>query len=235
MGRFLLLVLVFTIIGFSGMAWSNRRADAGLRRERWIKFATYLLILAVVCVFVYFKLGIIPALIIALAGAWEFAPPTYRHPQLSRSYKVGSILVFAAVMAGFVFSMATALPGFILFVYAQVLAFDAFSQLSGQLFGKHKLVPRISPNKTVEGFIGGMVFCILVSLLNNSLIEASAWQRVGMGVVTSFTALAGDLLASYHKRKLGIKDYSKLLPGQGGFLDRFDSFSLTMCLYAFAI
>ena len=102
--------------------------------------------------------------------------------------------------------------------------FDAFSQIAGQLFGKTKLVPKISPAKTVEGAIGGFIVCIITALAVRDMLSLNSTMTLVMGVVTAISALAGDLLASWFKRKMNLKDYSRLLPGQGGVLDRFDSF-----------
>ena len=96
--------------------------------------------------------------------------------------------------------------------------------------GKHKLIPDVSPKKTVEGSIGGIVFCILfltlfgfiVDLLNPAL-EANLLIFALAGLFVSVVAQVGDLSMSVIKRTYGIKDYGKLFPGHGGILDRFDS------------
>ena len=112
----------------------------------------------------------------------------------------------------------------LLFTYLTVIIFDAFSQLTGQLFGKTKLIPRISPNKTVEGLAGGLILTGLLSIIFIGLLQTSIVKTIFFSFIISVFALSGDLLASYSKRQFNIKDFSKLLPGQGGFLDRFDSF-----------
>lgn len=108
-----------------------------------------------------------------------------------------------------------------LYTYTLVFTFDGFSQLTGQLAGKHLLAPRISPGKTWEGFAGGIAASLLTAfLLADSLpfhIVLFLWSG------TALCAFYGDLYASYCKRLLGIKDYSNLVPGHGGILDRFDS------------
>ncbi len=113
----------------------------------------------------------------------------------------------------------------ILYVYTLVLIFDGMSQLGGQIAGKRKLTPRISPNKTWEGFITGLVFCYVSSIciqmqLPNLFSNYIYWMGP---FLISIAALCGDLLASYYKRACGIKDFSSVLPGHGGILDRFDS------------
>lgn len=110
---------------------------------------------------------------------------------------------------------------------------DTFAYFCGMLFGKggkHKLIPDVSPKKTVEGSIGGIVFCILSMLLFGWIIEQIdiQWKADDLllavaGLVISVVSQVGDLCMSFIKRTYGIKDYGKLFPGHGGVLDRFDS------------
>ena len=110
---------------------------------------------------------------------------------------------------------------------------DTFAYFTGMLFGKHKLIPDVSPKKTVEGAIGGLVFCTLAfvgfALLYNNLWLAEGgralpvWHMAIVGVVTAVVSMVGDLTMSLIKRHYGIKDYGRIFPGHGGFLDRFDS------------
>lgn len=74
---------------------------------------------------------------------------------------------------------------------------------------------------------GGILFCLLASAGMAMLMQKSVLWGVSTGIITATAAFSGDILASYFKRKAGIKDYSNWLPGQGGFLDRFDSFFFT--------
>lgn len=110
---------------------------------------------------------------------------------------------------------------------------DTFAYFTGVLFGKHKLIPDVSPKKTVEGAIGGVAFCVLAfvgfALLYNNLwrIEGEGalpiWLMAVIGLVTAVVSMVGDLTMSLIKRHYDIKDFGKILPGHGGFLDRFDS------------
>ena len=123
---------------------------------------------------------------------------------------------------------------------------DVFAYFCGMLFGrggKHKLIPDVSPKKTVEGSIGGIVFCVIgmmiFGLLCNWLTKYDSnilMFAVG-GVLASIVAQVGDLLMSYVKRHYEIKDFSQLFPGHGGVLDRFDSILAVaiamMCLTTF--
>lgn len=110
---------------------------------------------------------------------------------------------------------------------------DTFAYFTGMLFGKHKLIPDVSPKKTVEGAIGGAFFCVLAfvgfALAYNHLWLAEGgralpiWLMAVTGLVTAVVSMVGDLTMSLIKRHYGIKDFGKILPGHGGFLDRFDS------------
>jgi len=108
---------------------------------------------------------------------------------------------------------------------------DVFAYLSGRFFGRHKLIPEISPKKTIEGSIGGIIFCgiaavvfgFIVSLIDSEIQNVAYLPLLIAGLVISAVSQIGDLIASYLKRKYNIKDYGKLLPGHGGILDRFDS------------
>ena len=109
---------------------------------------------------------------------------------------------------------------------------DTFAYFCGMLFGrggKHKLIPDVSPKKTVEGSIGGIVFCVLAMVLFGVIINsitdlhANYLVLIGAGLLASAVSQIGDLCMSVIKRTYGIKDYGKLFPGHGGVLDRFDS------------
>ena len=117
---------------------------------------------------------------------------------------------------------------------------DTFAYFTGFLFGKHKLIPDVSPKKTVEGSVGGVVFCVASMLLYGYIISAITkgaltpnYLLLGVsGVAISVVSQIGDLLMSAVKRQYGVKDYGKLFPGHGGVLDRFDSvLAVTLVLF----
>ena len=113
-------------------------------------------------------------------------------------------------------------------VFITAFCTDIFAYFGGMLFGKHKLCPEISPKKTVEGSIGGILGSIAVSALFGALVcPQHIAGCIVMGLIGSVFAQCGDLIASSFKRKMGIKDYGNLIPGHGGILDRFDSVVLT--------
>jgi phosphatidate cytidylyltransferase len=112
----------------------------------------------------------------------------------------------------------------ILGVFILIWTNDTFAFLVGKNFGKHKLLERISPNKTIEGFIGGMVFTFIASFILAKLFTSlSIIQWVVIAGIVSIFGVLGDLIESMFKRQAGVKDSSNFIPGHGGFLDRFDS------------
>lgn len=120
-----------------------------------------------------------------------------------------------------------------LLMIALIWVCDSAAYYSGRAFGKTKLAPEISPNKTVEGAIGGVTGAILVAGLAKILFLPSlTWMDVfAFGLIAGVVGQLGDLVESAIKREAGVKDSGSLLPGHGGFLDRFDSLSLAVPAY----
>ncbi len=114
---------------------------------------------------------------------------------------------------------------------------DTFAFFTGSLIGGKKLMPSVSPNKTISGSIGGVVWCVLLSICTYLIMNAigpintafaaaglKIWHIAIIAFVGSILAQTGDLFESFLKRKAGVKDSGKMLPGHGGILDRFDSY-----------
>ena len=128
-------------------------------------------------------------------------------------------------------------PLLVWLVLITAFATDIMAYFSGYFFGKHKLCPKISPKKTVEGSVGGILGSVVCSglfgyfVLPEFLIHCMVIGALG-GVISQF----GDLTASIFKRKMGIKDYGHLIPGHGGIMDRFDSVLFTApMVYYYAV
>ncbi len=125
--------------------------------------------------------------------------------------------------------------GFLTIIFVLIGCFfcDTGAYLSGSLFGKHKLIPHVSPNKTVEGAIGGYLVGAIGALLWGLLVTTYLPRElvITASLIIPAVAQIGDLSFSSIKRRFGIKDFSNILPGHGGIFDRIDS--LIFCLMAF--
>lgn len=107
---------------------------------------------------------------------------------------------------------------------------DCFAYMGGSLFGRHKLWVRHSPGKTWEGSLCGMLFCLATALFIGPLFETKLlwFDWLALGLICSVVATLGDLAESMLKRSVGLKDSGNIMPGHGGFLDRFDSLLIIM-------
>ncbi|MFC2020039.1 phosphatidate cytidylyltransferase [Chloroflexota bacterium] len=115
---------------------------------------------------------------------------------------------------------------------------DTTAFFTGRALGKHRLAPNISPKKTWEGAIGGVLGAIVASLILTAVFRPllSYGQGVVLGLIVSIFGQLGDLVESLFKRNMGVKDTSQLLPGHGGLLDRIDSVAFTgVVVYYFAL
>lgn len=166
-----------------------------------------------------------------------------------------AVTVFAGALVPFGFSVFIRLRdmfqieqfGIYLIFYGLIcaLATDSGAQLAGMAFGKHKMSPNISPKKTVEGAIGGLIFSLILNAVAMILYNRLADFKMDEFAVTvllaaclpvSFLGMMGDLSASVLKRNFGVKDFGKIFPGHGGVMDRFDSSMFTLPVtYALAL
>jgi len=115
-----------------------------------------------------------------------------------------------------------------------VWATDTGAYLIGRQFGSHLLAPQVSPKKTVEGSLGGLLFSIVVALVFWRIVGGATWiMYIILSVIIGISAQIGDLFESALKRSAGVKDSGKIIPGHGGILDRFDSliFALPLVYY----
>lgn len=166
-----------------------------------------------------------------------------------------AVSVFAGALVPFGFSVFIRLRdmfqieqfGIYLIFYGLIcaLATDSGAQLAGMAFGRHKMSPNISPKKTVEGAIGGLIFSLILNAVAMILYNRLADFKMDEFAVTvllaaclpvSFLGMMGDLSASVLKRNFGVKDFGKIFPGHGGVMDRFDSSMFTLPVtYALAL
>jgi phosphatidate cytidylyltransferase len=143
---------------------------------------------------------------------------------------VGGLGAFAGLLLGYRDGV-----GMILGMAICAVGYDIFGYLVGSQFGRTRVAPDISPNKTLEGLIAGMVAAVVLGVIVSGVIGLSPWDGkvtygLALGVVVAVLAPLGDLCESMLKRDLGVKDLGSILPGHGGVLDRFDA--MLFCLPA---
>jgi phosphatidate cytidylyltransferase len=122
--------------------------------------------------------------------------------------------------------------GLILYLVALTQMNDVFQYIWGKSLGRNKIVPQVSPNKTWEGFLGGVATTTFLAWLAGSwLTPMTPWEALGAGLLIGVSGFVGDVTISAIKRDLQVKDSGNLLPGHGGILDRIDSLTFTAPLF----
>ena len=175
---------------------------------------------------------------IAALGCWFLLSPRTRIEDVS-------LTLLGPLYTGFMLSalvfLREAVPGwegalFTILAVASVWMSDSFAYLVGSKIGRHKMVPKISPKKSWEGFIAGAVACCIVwfVILSLNLVGMSLPVALICGVVVALFGFIGDLVESRIKRGVGVKDSGDIIPGHGGVLDRVDSL-IFACLAVFLV
>lgn len=163
----------------------------------------------------------------------------------SASYLMSAYIILAMNMVIFVrdFGESGVIIYFLIFIGAWIT--DVFAYFAGVFFGRHKLIEDVSPKKTIEGSIGGIIFCCLGYVALGVVAEVFFGRAANLvllaisGIIMSIISQIGDLIMSAIKRHYGLKDFGRLFPGHGGMLDRLDSMlavSLalaTVCMFSY--
>jgi len=220
--------IYFLVLVLGGLAIYEFRllsALMGYRAPGWILFplGAYLAFSGTLLKAVDIQVVLSLALIVGL-GAFVFAPG--RRQGLGR-WAMG---VAGAIYVGIPFDYYLLLNAtheglaWVMSVILVVVATDVSALLAGMRFGRHPFAPAISPKKTVEGAVGGLLGAILVMLvLGIGLLGIPPWHAAVLGLLIGLMAELGDLVESQMKRLARVKDSSHLIPGHGGLLDRLDS------------
>jgi len=124
------------------------------------------------------------------------------------------------------------IPEVILYLFALTWTFDTFAYVFGVKFGKHKILPSISPKKSWEGFIGGLIFTTILAIF---IFGENINKILMYSFLIPISATIGDFIESYYKRKAMAKDSGNLIPGHGGMLDRMDSFLISISVISLII
>ena len=223
------------------------------RDEKGINFLEIIGIIGIICMYacqiffviqkeavdVVYLLAIVVFTIIGLLAVYVVTFPKYDAKQI---VEVVFAFMYVPVMLSFI-SMTRALPEIgskvVWMIWISAWGSDTFAycvgMLTGKTIGNHKAFPVLSPKKSIEGCIGGIVGAAILGMLFGKFIMGSDYGTIMMGVICgigSVIAQCGDLAASAIKRNYHIKDYGKCIPGHGGILDRFDSIIFTApCIY----
>jgi phosphatidate cytidylyltransferase len=133
-------------------------------------------------------------------------------------------------------------PWIVIFYVFIIWANDVFAYLFGITLGKHRLFERISPKKSWEGFFGGLLGAMAMGYAASIVVEGNAIVWIGLALVAAISGVFGDLIESMFKRSIYIKDSGNIIPGHGGWLDRFDALIISApfvfvyaCIYCFII
>lgn len=216
----LLLLLISCIIIFGGMEY----LDLSDHEETWPFWMKPFIIASVfICVFVP------SSLTLACMGVFTLcflSFPVFSEKFTARDAFLSiSFLAFFIMIAGSFLSIYKNDPMFIWLIIIATYCCDTAAYFTGRFLGKHKLNERISPKKTIEGSIGGWVFGALCSFAfaHFFISDMVLWEMLAAALILPISGQIGDLAFSAIKRCYGIKDFSNLLPGHGGVLDRLDS------------
>lgn len=177
-----------------------------------------------------FVFPVVLAELLLLLTVYVFAFPKYKDKDI---FKVFFGFVYITVLLSYVYRIRSMEGGLLLSLFILISSWgnDVCAYLVGSAIGKHKFSPRVSPNKSVEGFVGGVIGAGLIGYLYAwalaEQISLSALCCAGIAALGAIPAVIGDLAASAIKRDNDIKDYSHLIPGHGGIVDRVDSVIFT--------
>ena len=231
-------VLLVTLIGVSciGMQELYRAAGVHEGKTNGLEIAGYLAIviyyLAIAYLPVSYHLLAVILGVLVMMSIFVFTYPKYQNKQIMTAF---FSMVYVGVMLSYIYQTRV-LPGGAFLVWLIFLCSwgcDTCAYCVGVLIGKHKMAPKLSPKKSIEGGIGGLAGAALLGALYALAINKWGGASAGVGeyalicFVGGIISMIGDLAASAIKRNHEIKDYGKLIPGHGGILDRFDSVIFT--------
>ncbi len=243
------LVLALTLYLISNVAFLELTRACGIRTRKKLNaleitglfaIAVYYMLIYFAETHTYFMITVI-LLLMALMVVYVFSFPKYTANQVMATY---FSLIYAPIMLSFVFLTRQLTYGAYLvwMIFISSWISDTCAYLVGVLIGKHKLVPHLSPKKTIEGSIGGILGSAIVGglfgfFLLDKMMNVNQFGPIlfVIGAIGSVISQVGDLAASAIKRNHDIKDYGNLIPGHGGIMDRFDSVIFTAPMIYFLI
>ena len=242
-------ILAITLYLISNVAFLELTKACKIRTDKKLNaleitgilaIAAYYLLIFFAETHIYFMIAVI-LLLMALMFIYVFSYPKFTANQVMTTY---FSLIYAPVMLSFIFLTRQLEHGVYLvwMIFISSWISDTCAYLVGVLIGKHKLVPQLSPKKTIEGSLGGIIGSAVVGALFGFFLldKTLGGHQFGImlfviGAIGSVISQVGDLAASAIKRNHDIKDYGNLIPGHGGIMDRFDSVIFTAPMIYFLI
>jgi phosphatidate cytidylyltransferase len=208
--------------------YGNLMKHLGWRVPVWLlSTAVFLLLLAAQfpqqnLIIPAFSLGVLASILFALC-AYERAETEHATADLIAT--LGGLTIIGWLGMHFILLRHLDVYGErTILVFVIVWVADSFAYLVGRQFGRHRLAPRLSPKKSIEGYVGGIVFSLIAAGLFTYVVPSlPLWPSVALALFISVLAPAGDVAISMLKRESGVKDTGHIFPGHGGVLDRFDA------------
>lgn len=177
-----------------------------------------------------FKIILLPLLLLLLPIIF-YKEKTYTNKE---AFYLLGVIYLIGIFANLIISIRNDNIFVLLYLLSITVFTDSFAYIVGSLIGNNKLMPKVSPNKSWEGFYGGLVGGSIISLIiYHNLISKIDFKIVIITIILSVIGQLGDLFFSKIKRENGIKDFSNIMPGHGGILDRFDSLIFVVICYIF--
>jgi phosphatidate cytidylyltransferase len=220
------------LAGLAGYEFSNMAFDAEYARYKFLVSSFSAVIAGTVCMVT--RVPLAPTILLMTVAPVNFALFMFSGKDMRQSLVNASLATAGSLYVGGLFGAIGLIPFFeqgrmwFILLMSAVILNDTFAYTFGKLFGKHKLHKVLSPNKTWEGSVGGIVGSVLTAVVMQQFFLEN-WEllhAIGLGIILGVVSQVGDLMESFIKRSFNVKDASKLIPGHGGILDRCDALML---------
>ncbi|WOE31888.1 MULTISPECIES: phosphatidate cytidylyltransferase [unclassified Acinetobacter] len=237
-----MLMLMIVAAGVAGYEWFKlmpRKTNNFIKSKSWFFGLLTVLISALALHYseIALFLWCLSILMWCMSIYWVRSYPAYDGWYNATLPLIGFVLVSAAVTA--IFKLWTFSPWWLMYLFLLVWGADSGAYFVGRKFGRKKLAAAVSPNKSVEGLFGGVITALLIIAVVESIyLDLTLMEHMlflVLSVMTVFSSVLGDLLESMIKRRAGIKDSGRILPGHGGVLDRIDSLLAAAPVFATGI
>lgn len=232
-------VLMIIASGIAGYEWSKLmpHKEAEVNKSKAMVFGLFVALFSSLALYLddlALLLWVASILTWLLSMHWVKSYPDYDGWYNASLNVIGVILISAAVTA--IFDVWKSSPWWLMYLFLLVWGADSGAYFVGRKMGKRKLAPKVSPNKSIEGLLGGVItVTVVIVAVQISFLKLTLLQHILffiLSIITVFSSVLGDLFESMIKRRAGIKDSGRILPGHGGVLDRIDSLLAAAPIFA---